>query len=54
MGFDLNNGRLYACDFKHLFQLRQTDVRQSDRLALTSVHQALQSLPGILRVLALS
>src|SRR5271155_4560699 len=47
MGFDLNNSWLYASDIEHLFQLSQTDVRQSDRLAPTFVHQALQSLPGI-------
>src|SRR5580658_241822 len=47
MRFDLNNSWLYACAFTHLFQLSQTDVRQSDRLAPTFVHQALQSLPGI-------
>src|SRR5579862_5376013 len=47
MGFDLDSSWLYASDIEHLFQLFQADVRQSDRLAPTFVHQALQSLPGI-------
>src|SRR5579871_354900 len=47
MGLDLNHSRLYPRDIEHLFQLRQTNIRQSDRLAPTFVHQALQSLPGI-------
>src|SRR5208282_4406696 len=48
MGFDLNDRGLNASAIEHLFQLRQIDVRQPDRVAPTLVHEALQSLPGIL------
>src|SRR5208282_216802 len=46
MRFDLNRSWLYASAIEHFFQLSQINVRQSDRLAPTFVHQALQSLPG--------
>ncbi|MOA66009.1 hypothetical protein D3C78_1926200 [compost metagenome] len=47
MGFDLHHGGFDSRHGDDLFQRRQGDVRQTDGLAATFVHQLLKGSPGV-------